>query len=265
MAVSIHPSAVVPKDVVIGDGTVIHPFVVIASGVKIGENNIIAKGVSIHKNVSIGNGNYIGENTILGCDPSSLSFDCSLETGVIIGNDNNFKGFVTVERATTAGGYTQIGNKNLFMMYTYIAHDCTIFDEVVIVSNTALAGHIYVDSHSFISAGCLFHQFVRIGKGVMVGALSKVGNDIPPYTLVEGYIGRYRGINFVGLKRAGFNLEQRNLIKHIYHCLYQGTFSQGIEAIAQLPANPIRDEILNFLRGSKERSIIRKNNKEDYN
>lgn len=255
---NIHKTAVIADDAVIGEGTVIEPYVMIDSAVVIGKNNRFLKGSSIRAGVKMGDYNTIGENAVVGIDPSNSTFDRSLSTGVRIGDHNIIKEHVTIERSTQEGAYTEIGSHNFFMVNSHIAHDCAIKDSVVLANYTALAGHVSIDSNTFISGGCLFHQFLRIGRGVMVGAFSKVGNDIPPYIMVEGYIGRYRGINVVGLKRLGFSSEDRNMVKKIYDLFYQGNFSEGVEKIQQLPTGKIRDEILTFLTADTKRSFVRK-------
>ncbi|NLG84320.1 MAG: acyl-ACP--UDP-N-acetylglucosamine O-acyltransferase, partial [Firmicutes bacterium] len=176
------------------------------------------------------------------------------------GDDNVFREFVTVSRGTEGGGgVTRIGNNNLFMAYSHIAHDCQIGSHVVIANATNLAGHVHVEDRAVIGGMCGIHQFTKIGKMCMVGACSKIVKDVPPYVLVDGNPARVAGINVVGLRRNGVDPQTREEIKTAYRILYRSSLSveQAIEQMEQqLRGSEEIDHFIRFLRNA-ERGICR--------
>ena len=198
--ISIHPTASVDikaqlhGGVVIGQGAIIGPNVVIKSGTMIGPNSVI------QGKTTIGENNIIFPNVFLGLDPQDLKYK-GASTEVIIGNNNTFRECVTINKATNEGEKTIIGNNNLLMAYTHIGHNCVLGNNTVLSNGVQVAGHVKIEDNAVIG-GCLgIHQFVHIGYLAMIGGMTRVDRDVPPFCLAEGHPGRLRGLNRVGIRR----------------------------------------------------------------
>ncbi len=183
-SVKVGPGAVIGEHVTIGAETEVGPHVVIDGWVEIGERNKFFPGAAI------------------GLEPQDLKYSGDL-TLVRIGDDNRIREYVTVNRATATGEVTQIGSGNLLMAYVHVAHNCVLHDGIVIANAVSLAGHIEIESRAVIGGMTGFHQFVKVGRHAMVGAMSRVDRDVAPYMLAEGHPARVRMLNLVGLKRSG--------------------------------------------------------------
>ncbi|NJN29491.1 MAG: acyl-ACP--UDP-N-acetylglucosamine O-acyltransferase [Synechococcales cyanobacterium RM1_1_8] len=202
MTPQIHPTAVVHP------GAEIHPTVQIGPHCSIGERVKLGPGTQVGANVvidgwtEIGARNRIFPGAVVGLEPQDLKYSGD-ETLVQIGNDNRIRECVTINRATKGGEMTRIGNGNLLMAYVHVAHNCVLQDKIVIANAVSLAGHVEIESQAVIGGMSGFHQFVHVGKLAMVGAMSRIDRDVPPFTLVEGSPARVRTLNVLGLKRAG--------------------------------------------------------------
>ena len=217
---SVHPNAQINKGVVIEKGAIIGPDVIIDSGTYIGPNSVI-QGKTI-----IGKNNKIFPNVFLGLEPQDLKYK-GANTEVIIGDNNTFRECVTVNRATNKGEKTVIGNQNLLMAYTHIGHNCELGNKVILSNSVQVAGHVKIDDQAIIG-GCLgIHQFVHIGYLAMVGGMTRVDRDVPPFCLAEGHPGRLRGLNRVGIKRNGLmddeNFDFKLLLK-IWNLLFKSDY-----------------------------------------
>ena len=217
---SVHPNAQINKGVVIEKGAIIGPDVIIDSGTYVGPNSVIQGKTTIGKN------NKIFPNVFLGLEPQDLKYKGD-NTEVIIGDNNTFRECVTVNRATNEGEKTVIGNQNLLMAYTHIGHNCELGNKVILSNSVQVAGHVKIDDQAIIG-GCLgIHQFVHIGYLAMVGGMTRVDRDVPPFCLAEGHPGRLRGLNRVGIKRSGLmedeNFDLRLLLK-IWNLLFKSDF-----------------------------------------
>ena len=191
---SVHSNAQIHEGVVIEQGAIIGPNVIIQSGTNVGPNSIIQGKTTIGKN------NKIFPNVFLGLEPQDLKYK-GASTEVIIGNNNTFRECVTVNKATYEGEKTIIGNNNLIMAYTHIGHNCEIGNNTVLSNGVQVAGHVKIEDSAVIG-GCLgIHQFVHIGYLAMIGGMTRVDRDVPPFCLAEGHPGRLRGLNRVGIKR----------------------------------------------------------------
>jgi UDP-N-acetylglucosamine acyltransferase len=198
----IDPSARIASDVRVG------PYSLIAPGCDIGEGTIVRSHVVIGRNSKIGKGNRIYSHAVIGEDPQDLKYSGE-ETCLEMGDSNIIREFVTISRGTEeGGGKTIIGNGNLAMAYVHVAHDCKVGNEVIMANAVTLGGHVEVHDHAVIGGLTGVHQFVRIGAHSIIGAISGVGKDIPPYvTAVPSREGKkvIFGLNIVGLKRRGFD------------------------------------------------------------
>ncbi len=198
----IHPNSYVDKraqlgiGVVIQQGAIIGPNVVLGEGTEVGPNSIIQGKTTIGKN------NKIYPQVFIGLDPQDLKYR-GAETEVIIGDNNTLRECVTINKATDEGEKTIIGSHNLLMAYTHIGHNCELGNNIVLSNSVQVAGHVHIDDCAIIG-GCLgIHQFVHIGFLAMVGGMTRVVKDVPPFTLAEGHPGKLRGLNRVGIKRSG--------------------------------------------------------------
>jgi len=255
---NISPLAQVHPEAQIGQNVTIDPFVVIEKDVVIGDNCRIYPNVVILEGARIGKHCQIFPGAVIAGIPQDLKFKGE-KTTAEIGDYTTIRECVTVNRGTAAKGKTVVGNHCLIMAYSHIAHDCILQDHIIIGNATQLAGEVEVDDFAIVSGGSLAHQFVRISKHVMVQGGSRIGKDIPPYTLIGRDPIVYCGINIVGLRRRGFTNDQVFLIQDIYRTLYTRGLnnSQAIKAIeTEYKEGPERDLILEFIKSS-ERGIVR--------
>lgn len=239
-----------------GQNNVIGPNVIIEDGVKMGNGNSFLAGAYVCSGTEIGNGNKIHMNAVIGHEPQDLSFK-NEPTFTKIGNDNTIREFATIHRGTKAGTATVIGNSNYIMAYCHIAHNCTLGNNIIMVNNASLTGHILVEDRAFLSGMTGFHQFTKIGTLAMVSALSACNKDIPPYMVVGGRPGIVLGINVVGLRRAGFSAAVREEIKSAYKLLYRSglNVTQAVEEIKKSFKSAEVQHLVNFVETSK-RGIV---------
>tara|TARA_B100000700_G_C14959232_1_gene815583 strand:- start:337 stop:1194 length:858 start_codon:yes stop_codon:yes gene_type:complete len=205
--VDIHNLANVSSKAELGEGVVVSSGAVIGPDVCIGANTWIGPNVVIDGKVKIGSNNKIFPGACIGLEPQDLKYKGDF-TDVLIGDNNTFRECVTINSATFEGEQTIVGNKNLLMAYSHVGHNCLIGNNVVISNSVQIAGHVVINDRAVIG-GCLgIHQFVHIGYLAMVGGMTRVTRDVPPYCLVEGHPGRMRGLNKVGITRN--NLDKEN-------------------------------------------------------
>ena len=238
--VQIDPFVVVEKDVVIGDNTHLFPHSVILDGARIGKNCKVFPGA------------------VVAGIPQDLKFKGEITTAEI-GDNTTLRDFVTINRGTASKGKTVVGNNCLIMAYSHVAHDCVLKNNIIVGNASQIAGEVEVDDFAIISGGTLVHQFSRISKHVMIQGGSRIGKDIPPYTLIGRDPIVYCGINIVGLRRRGFTNQQVYLIQDIYRTLYTRGLnnSDALKAIeTEYEPSEERDLILNFIKASK-RGIVR--------
>ncbi len=200
--VKVHPNAYVDPGaelydgVIISQGAIVGPNVTIGTGTEIGPNAVITGRTQIGRN------NKIFPNVFIGLDPQDLKYR-GASTEVIIGDNNTFRECVTINKATDEGEKTIIGNNNLLMAYTHIGHNCELGNRIVLSNSVQVAGHVKIEDKAIIG-GCLgIHQFVHVGYLAMIGGMTRVDRDVPPFCLAEGHPGRLRGLNRIGIKRSG--------------------------------------------------------------
>lgn len=202
MKTLIHPTAVIHPGAELHPTVQVGPYAVIGEQVKVGAETVIGAHAVLEGLTEIGARNQIFPGATIGLEPQDLKYDGGLSL-VKIGDGNRIREYVTINRATRTGEATLIGNGNLLMAYVHVAHNCVIEDSVLISNAVALAGHVHIESRAVIGGVLGIHQFVRIGRLAMVGGMSRIDRDVPPYMLVEGNPARVRSLNLVGLKRAG--------------------------------------------------------------
>jgi len=220
-AASISPLAHVDPSAKLGDGVVIAPFASIGPEVEIGDGTHVGPHCSIAGPTRIGRDNRFHGHAAIGGDPQDKKY-AGERTELAIGDGNVFREFVTVHRGTGGGGgITRIGDRNWFLAYTHVAHDCRVGNDCVFSNNATLAGHVEVGNQVILSGFAGIHQFCRIGDHAFIGMGALVNGDVPPFLMVaqEDY-GRPRGINGEGLKRRGFDAARVAAIKRAYRALY---------------------------------------------
>ncbi len=252
----IDPTAIIDPAAQFGAGVEIGPFSVIGPQVVIGEKTIVQSHVVIEGEVEIGTGNFIGHGAVIGAPPQDVSFSPERKTKVEIGNDNIIREYCTIHRATTEGSATRIGDKNFLMAGAHMGHNCEIGNNVIIANNCLLAGFVQVDDGAFLGGGSTFHQFMHIGRLVMVQGSSAFGKDLPPFVIAAERNSVF-GVNIVGLRRAGFSAKDREEIKTAFKLVYTRglNISQALKQGATMKFRPAAREFLDFVANAKKRGI----------
>ena len=217
----IHPTAVIDPSARLAEGVRVGAFSLIGPDVEIGEGTEVGPHCSIHGPTRIGRNNRFIGHVAVGGEPQDKKY-AGERTELVIGDDNVFREFVTLNRGTGGGGgITTIGNGNWMLAYTHVAHACHVGSNCVFSHNTTLAGHVTVGDYVIISGFAGAHQFCRIGAHAFLGMGALTNGDVPPFTMVgSDSLGRPRGINSEGLKRRGFDAERISAIKRAYRTLY---------------------------------------------
>jgi UDP-N-acetylglucosamine acyltransferase len=252
----IHPAAIVDPDAKIGADVQIGPFSIIGPYVTIGDKTVVQSHVVIEGEVITGHGNFIGHGAIIGAPPQDVSFSPERRTQVEIGDNNIIREYCTIHRGSPDGSATKIGDKNFLMAGAHIGHNCIIGNEVIIANNCLLAGHVCVDDGAFLGGGSTFHQFMHIGRLVMVQGSSAFGKDLPPFVIAAERNAVF-GLNIVGLRRAGFSAKDRDEIKAAFKLLYLSglNIGQALERAATMTFGAPAREFLDFAANSKKRGI----------
>ncbi|MCX7981288.1 MAG: acyl-ACP--UDP-N-acetylglucosamine O-acyltransferase [Syntrophales bacterium] len=218
---SIHPTAIIASDALIGEDVEIGPYTVIGPRVSIGRGTKIGPHVVIESLTEIGENCRIMQFAAIGAPPQDLKFRGE-ETKVIIGNNNTIREFVTIHRSTQADiGVTIVGDNNLIMAYCHIAHNCKLGNNIVMSNGVNLAGHIEVEDYATIGGLTGIHQFTKIGAHCMIGGCSAVTKDVPPYCLASGNHAHLYGLNLIGLKRRHFPSEVIQALKAAYRIVFR--------------------------------------------
>jgi len=252
----IHPTAVVEPNAKLADSVEIGPFSVVGSQVIIGERTILQSHVVIEGEVVIGTGNFIGHGAIIGSPPQDISFSPERKARVEIGNDNTIREYCTIHRGTAEGSATKIGDKNFLMTGAHIGHNCLIGDNVIVANNCLLGGYLQIDDGAFLGGGSTFHQHMHVGRLVMVQGSSAFGKDLPPF-VIAAERNSVVGVNVIGLRRAGFSVNDRDGIKAAFKLVYMSgrNITQALEKAATMRfAAPAR-EFLDFVSNARKRGI----------
>ena len=253
---TIHQTAIVDPGAVLGTDVEVGPYCVIGSGAVIGERSRIQSHVIIEGSVQLGARNFVGHGTVIGAPPQDLSFTPDRKSGVQIGDDNVFREYCTIHRGTAEESFTTIGNKSFLMVGAHIGHNCAVGNNVIIANNCLLAGYVTIDDGAFLGGGCEFHQFMHIGRLVMVQGGSAFGKDLPPFVLAAER-NLVFGLNVVGLRRAGISAADRDHIKRAFRLVYTSglNINQALEQGSKMDLGPLGREFLDFVASAKKRGI----------
>lgn len=242
----IHSTAIVSPDASIGEGATIGAYSIIGRQVRIGRNTSIASHVVIEDGTEIGENCQISQFSCIGGIPQDLKFKGEV-TKVVIGNYNNIREFVSINRATCEDiGVTLIGDRNLIMAYCHIAHNCHLGNNIVLANGTNLAGHVIIEDYAVVGGLTGVHQFTHIGAHSMIGGASAVNKDVPPYVTASGNHAKLYGLNLIGMKRRGFSADVLLALKDSYRIIFRSNLLLT-QAIAQVKENvPDFDEVRHF-------------------
>jgi UDP-N-acetylglucosamine acyltransferase len=247
----IDPRASIAADVSIGDYCVIEPDVVIGAGCR------LEPYVYVKRWTTLGEANEISAGTVLGTDPLDKNFTGE-RSYLRIGNRNKIREHYTISRGTQPESVTEIGDDNYIMTSGHIAHNCKIGSRTVICSCALVAGYVEVEDGAFISGGVVIHQFSRIGELAMIGGNTRVNSDVPPYMLCSDFNAAVKGLNVVGLKRAGFSPADISALKTAYRILFRSRLKleEALQRIETESATAHTRHLVDFIRRS-ERGICR--------
>lgn len=247
----IHPTALVSPDANVHPSAEIGPFCIVDAGATLGEGSILDSQVRIYGATTLGRHNRVCHGVTLGSEPQDLSFTPEKTRPLTIGDHNHFKENVNISCGVKTDHGTVIGSHNYFMSFSHAGHDCVIGDHNILANTATLAGHVELAHHCFVSGQVAVHQFARIGAYVMVGGLTGVSKDVPPYVIVNGQRAEIVGLNVVGLRRNGFDQATRSAIKRAYQVLYRQGLSReaATEQLAGDPCEAVR-AIAEFVAGS---------------
>ena len=254
----IHPSAVIEPGAQIGAGCKIGAFCLIGPDVVLHDNVELKSHVVVTGETEIGEGTVVYSFAVLGEIPQDLKF-AGEKTRLIIGKRNRIREHVTMNTGTAGGGgVTRVGDDGLFMAGCHVAHDAQIGDRVIVVNQSAIAGHVILEDEVIVGGLSGVHQFVRVGRGAMIGALSMVAQDVIPYGLVQAARGRLDGLNLIGLKRRGVTRADITALRAAFQMLGdgEGTFHERAERLGDETDSDYVREIVAFVLGDSDRHFL---------
>jgi UDP-N-acetylglucosamine acyltransferase len=253
---NIHPTALVDPQAELSSQVRVGPYAVIEDQVRIGAGCEIGAHAVIKRFTTLGARNRIFEHAVLGGEPQDVKFKGE-QSRLVIGDDNLIREFCTLHRACGEAEETSIGSRNFFMVGVHVAHNCYVGDDNIFTNGAAIAGHIQVEDHVFLSNNVGAHQFVRFGRYAMVGGKSKIVQDVLPFFITDGNPARVRGVNSVGLRRAGFSAETRRSLKESYRLLSRSRMplEKALSALEKIQDSNV-EHLIAFIRNSK-RGFIR--------
>jgi len=251
----IHPTAIVDPTAEIDESVEIGPYTIVQKGVVIGQGTRIGPHVVIGEGTQIGQRCQVYQFASVGEAPQALAYRGE-KTFLILGDQNIVREFVTLNRGTAGGGgKTVIGNQNLFMAYSHVAHDCYLGNQVILANGATLAGHITIEDHAIIGGLSAVHQFCRIGTHAFISGMTGITLDVPPYVLASGSRAKLFGLNTVGLKRFHFSEASVKALKKAYRIIFRSglTLEKAVkqvkeDGISQLPEI---QHLLQFIQQSK--------------
>lgn len=248
MKTLIHPTAVIHPHAELHPTVQVGAYAVIGDNVRVDADTVIGAHVVLEGPCEIGVGNRIFPGAAIGMQPQDLKY-VGEPTWVKIGDNNFIREYVTINRATGKGEATTIGNGNLLMAYVHVGHNCMIEDSVIIANSVALAGHVHIESRARLSGVLGVHQFVHIGTMCMIGGMTRIDRDVPPYMLVEGNPSRVRSLNLVGLKRSGMPSNNFQSLKKAFRLLYHSdlVFSEAVQQLESLGSTEELEHLRRFL------------------
>ncbi|SHE74765.1 acyl-[acyl-carrier-protein]--UDP-N-acetylglucosamine O-acyltransferase [Litoreibacter ascidiaceicola] len=258
MSATVHPSAFVEDGAQLADGVIVGPFCTVGANVSLATGVELKSHVVVTGKTSIGEGTVVFPFAVIGEIPQDLKFDGE-ETRLEIGARNRIREGVTMNTGTSGGGgLTKVGDDCLFMTGAHVGHDAIVGNGVIMANQAALAGHCIIEDKVIIGGLAGIHQFVRIGRGAIIGAVTMVTNDVIPYGLVQAPRGELDGLNYVGLKRAGVSRADITALRAAYQMLRQGdgAFQDRARRLAEETDSEYVREVVDFILGDSGRSFL---------
>ncbi|MAN57752.1 MAG: acyl-ACP--UDP-N-acetylglucosamine O-acyltransferase [Paracoccus sp. (in: a-proteobacteria)] len=253
---AIHPTAVIEPGAEIGTGVRIGPFCVVGSQVRLADRVELRSHVVVTGDTAIGDETVIFPFASIGEVPQDLKYRGE-KVRLKIGARNRIREYVTMNPGTEGGGgVTRIGDDGLFMAGAHVAHDCRIGDRVILVNNASVAGHCVLEDDVIVGGLSGVHQFVRIGRGAMIGAVTMVTADVIPFGLVQGPRGHLDGLNLIGLKRRGVSRAEIAALRSLLADLGRGAFRDSARTRAEGTVSAMEREVLDFILGPSDRSFL---------
>lgn len=253
MRAKIHSKAIVSSLAQLDSSVRVGPYAIIGNGVKIAADTIVDASAQILGRTEIGINCHIFPFAVVGNIPQDLKYKGE-KSFLIIGRNNYIREFVTINTGTEENSKTVIGDNNLFMAYSHIAHDCKVGSNNVFANNATLAGYVEVQDNAGIGGLTAVHQFCRLGSFSMIGGCSKVVQDIPPYSLCDGHPAAVQGLNLVGLRRADFSSQIIKDLKKAFKIIFfdNHPFDKAMELVKkELKPSKEIDYLFKFLSSSK--------------
>jgi UDP-N-acetylglucosamine acyltransferase len=248
----VHPSAVIGDDVDLAPGVEVGPFCMLDGRIRIGSGTRLIGHVTVLGDTEIGEGNVIHPNVVIGDEPQDLAYTGGPRR-VKIGDRNIFREGVTIHRGSEHGDVTTIGDGNFFMQNSHAAHDCRIGDSAIIAGGALLAGWAQVGDRALVSGNCVVHQYVRIGRLAMMRGLSRTSRDVPPFCMMD-LTHTLRGINVIGLRRAGIDTASIRALRNAFVSLFgtRQNLAAALERLESKGPHPAEvTELIAFIRASK--------------
>jgi len=217
----IHATADVDSSASLGEDVEIGARAYVGPGAVIGDHCSIGRGSYIAENTQLGENNILYPYVVLGTPPQDMKYHGE-ETRLVVGDSNVFREFLTINRGTANGeGETRIGDRNFFMISSHVGHDCIVEDETIMVNNVQLGGHCHVEEGAKLMGAAAVNPFVTVGKMAYVGGMTRVVRDVPPFMIMEGNPAKVRGVNEIGLRRAGYEQDKIDRLAEVYKKIYR--------------------------------------------
>ncbi|MEI3853713.1 acyl-ACP--UDP-N-acetylglucosamine O-acyltransferase [Ensifer sp. CCNWLY38] len=254
----IHPSSIIEDGAVIGENVKIGPFCHVGPKVVLGDDVELHSHVVVTGRTTIGTGTKIFPQAVIGADSQSVHHS-AVDTELLIGANCTIREGVTMNTGTVEhGGQTVVGDNNLFLAYSHVAHDCRLGNHIILSNNVMLAGHVTVEDRAILGGGCAVHQFTRVGRQAFIGGLSAVSYDVIPYGMLNGNPGILSGLNVVGMTRAGIDRATIHVVRRAYKQIFEGP--ESIRANAAAIREEYADcapvvEILDFIAAESDRAL----------
>ncbi len=251
----VHKTAVIHPNAKIGEDVSVGPYVVIGPKVVVGDRTRIEAHAILDGQTTIGQECHVFSGAVVGSPPQDKKFKDTDDVSLLIGNNNTIREYVTINPGTVeGGGQTIIGNNNLFMAYSHVAHDCVVGNNCVMANAGTLAGHVTLEDNAVVGGLSAVHQFVRLGRLSIIGGCSKVVQDIPPFSMCDGHPARVFNVNLVGLRRANVSPDVIKVLKKVFKCLFRSglTKTHAIEQIEKdFPPSPELEHLIFFAKTTK--------------
>ncbi|MHB8422572.1 MAG: acyl-ACP--UDP-N-acetylglucosamine O-acyltransferase [Leptospirales bacterium] len=247
----IHPTALVDSNVELGEGVTIGPFCIVRGPSRIGDGTTLMERVSICPGVEMGKDNRIHMGAVIGHEPQDRAYAGQF-TRTRIGNGNEIREYVTIHRATKEGTETVLGDQNLLMAQSHVAHNCHIGNQVILANGALLAGHVRVDDQAFLSGAVLVHQFVRVGRLSLLRGGARTSRDVPPFCIIDG-THTVRTLNRIGLRRAGYSPEEIGDLKKSFREIFlDGPLKKPLIESISMAGGGLSRELSLFILSSRK-------------